>query len=1011
MGHPSLRARNTTLLSWFTSASRAAWKERDPTLIIVPFRTHAYAMKAWLLEHEISLFGTRFVVPAQLRELLAARIEKRLALREHLRLLLAATAEESMKLPDVAELREQRVLEPDFLAAKSVRRAPDHLLRTIHQVGAAGWDFSALSLPGFEDLVTRFQAQVSECGFELTHRADRGALERSQNNPPLFADVLVSGFNGADWPLWPLLQAAVLSARSATVLLDEPADVARDIDEAWIGTWEEAFGEAKPIAASPTVVGDTLFTEAEMKGVTMPGIQRSFLVGADTTEQAEAITELCLHFLSDRDVSRIGIIFSGAGALPRLVTNALVRAQIPHHDALGHFSPGEFETAEWRAWLELQGNPRIDSLLQFLNSLPARERVFPDVDFVRLEQSVRSAYAEVLIDDLDILQHFFRQQVGDKAKAAATVLNATCIVPASGCLQDFLHQTKIILARLGWKSRWADIARHVEDWAGQLRLEFPRVLYLRWLGEIASTFTPARNSEGDHPYARVQLLTVPQAQGQEFSHLIFAGWNEGSWPRREKGEFARQEDVDAFNHRIQRMNRRASRQGRHGEGHSVVRENHTIYLGPAEQKQIELRQFEALFDSARREVAFTASLVEDDTPERFWNPSESFTRHFQEASGQPLTQQAMNRLHAGTREWLFETRSSRIFDAPSAQLERTRVAYDARRDPNTRSGEYDFAFRSRPPVVPRLSVTEFERLISAPALVWLKQYLGVKAPEENASVWDTSSGKWVHDWLAAIAATADQTFTRWPGHSQMEERLFGAAETKRAAVTALCEAAGKSLPDWWTGGWRNAFFVARVLSEKLGAVIDWPWMATEWRLEGEFPVGTGQPAQISLRGRIDLLLAQQHLDAGSLSADDLWLIDYKTGAKKGLPRIVPNDENRRPQLKKRLLDGSALQLGLYALAAGALGAGKVEVSILSPVVRQLQPQISGAEFLSESDIFFALAKMQQTGVFGMHGPLRSAYRFTEDYPLATLAVDPDILEQRWELTHPALVRDEEEVFW
>jgi hypothetical protein len=55
--------------------------------------------------------------------------------------------------------------------------------------------------------------------------------------------------------------------------------------------------------------------------------------------------------------------------------------------------------------------------------------------------------------------------------------------------------------------------------------------------------------------------------------------------------------------------------------------------------------------------------------------------------------------------------------------------------------------------------------------------------------------------------------------------------------------------------------------------------------------------------------------------------------------------------------------------------------------------------------------MQQTGVFGMHGPLRSAFRFTDDYPFATLAIDPDILEQRWELTHPALVRDEEDMFW
>ena len=87
------------------------------------------------------------------------------------------------------------------------------------------------------------------------------------------------------------------------------------------------------------------------------------------------------------------------------------------------------------------------------------------------------------------------------------------------------------------------------------------------------------------------------------------------------------------------------------------------------------------------------------------------------------------------------------------------------------------------------------------------------------------------------------------------------------------------------------------------------------------------------------------------------------------------------------------------------------MSLLSPLVRPLDPQISGADFASEVEIFAELAKMQRTGVFGMHGTLRSAFRFMDDYPLATLAIDPDILEQRWELTHPALVRDEEDLFW
>jgi hypothetical protein len=166
-----------------------------------------------------------------------------------------------------------------------------------------------------------------------------------------------------------------------------------------------------------------------------------------------------------------------------------------------------------------------------------------------------------------------------------------------------------------------------------------------------------------------------------------------------------------------------------------------------------------------------------------------------------------------------------------------------------------------------------------------------------------------------------------------------------------------------------------------------------------------------LRGRIDLLLARSAPNAGSLATEDLWIIDYKTGAKKALATAKQDADARRPALKKKLLDGSALQLGLYALAARALGAQRTEVSLLSPLVRRLEPQISGDEFSSEADIFTELARMQQTGIFGMHGPLRSAYRFTDDYPLATLAIDPDILEQRWELTHPALVRDEEDMFW
>ena len=178
--------------------------------------------------------------------------------------------------------------------------------------------------------------------------------------------------------------------------------------------------------------------------------------------------------------------------------------------------------------------------------------------------------------------------------------------------------------------------------------KFPRALFLRWLEETAATSDAARSAAGDHPYARVQLLTVARAQNQEWSHLIFAGWNEGAWPPPAGAEFARAEEIHAFNRSVQKLNKRAARQGSQGEGHTSVRENHSLYLGPGEQRAIALRQFNALLESASEGVTLTASLVQEDAPERFWNPSECFTELYFKTRRAPLTQATLKNLQRAT---------------------------------------------------------------------------------------------------------------------------------------------------------------------------------------------------------------------------------------------------------------------------------------------------------------------------------------------------------------------------
>jgi hypothetical protein len=581
-----------------------------------------------------------------------------------------------------------------------------------------------------------------------------------------------------------------------------------------------------------------------------------------------------------------------------------------------------------------------------------------------------------------------------------------------GSFSEFLHATEHGFARLGWKQQWMEVSTRSSDWAGMVEGHFSRTLYLRWLEEIASSFGADRDAVGNHPYARVQLLTVAQAQEQEWSHLVFAGFNEGSWPPSEKGEFAREEEIQEFNRDIQQLNRWAAKQGSQGEGHTSVREGHSLYLGPSEQRQIALRQFHHLIESATEGVAFGASLAQESAPDRLWNPSELFTSHYQKIYPRPLTQATMKQLQRTTAAWL---RAAPVQDKtkalPSDDVSQTRVAYDARRDPGAPSGIYDFTLRAPFERIPILSVSEFESLLKSPALVWLKKYLGLEGTDDDSNPWSAATGQWVHRWLAHLSgASAGKKFVPLPDASEIDRNIRRAAEKKYAEIKLLCQSVGKQVPDWWNSGWQNAFCLARHLGAKLATVEDWPWMATEWTIDGAAPTKISGDVSLQFRGRIDLLLARH--ECKSFQTDDLWILDYKTGAsKKALVPAKEDADKRKSQLHKKILDGSALQLGLYALAVRHLGATNVFLSILSPVVKPVSPQLSVGDMDAEADIFHELARMQQTGVFGMRGPLRSAWAFTRNYPLATLAVDEDILEERWELTHPALAREEEEFYW
>jgi hypothetical protein len=979
---------------WFEKIATCALQDQQPAAVVTASRSPAYFFRSCLLSQGKSLVAVRFLSPPQLRELLLRRHDLRVPLREHLRLLLAVTAEQyASKSRD-----DERVI-----VAKSISRDPDRFLRAIDQLRAAGWTFDEIDSPPLREIAARFEEQVRECGFTLVYDADRVVLAGAQKFQPLFGNLLLFGFDAAHWPLWPLLGAATLSAGETTVVLNNPSDDAHDLDETWIGTWEESFGPAEVI---PPTNGRA--TASVTEPLPVPASDVHFVIGRDTTQQARAIVALAAKFLADERCERLGILFSGPGALPRLVATFLKSAEITHNDAIAHLAPSAFDDDAWRAWLDLQQTPRVKPLFRFLRATEGQ--IFDELSALQVEETLRRAYKNVLIDDVDLLREYCaRSPELRHGNAVARELEKIQFLPETASLTEFLSQTRAMFSVLGWKERWNELERLSRNWRDRLATKFSKDSYLRWLQELLGAPSPERDDLGAHSYARVQLLVCADAQDQPWSHLIFAGLNEETWSALDDElAFVRDEQIEELNRQNKALNRRASKRGRQGEGHWSVREGKTLLLGPNEQRQIRRRQLLNLVESVSAGIGASASLYSEATPSRIANPSEFFSWLYFNAHGRGVSQQTLHSLEEQTRDWLKDWSPVDAQKVDSISVGRTRYAFDARRQLRP-AGEYEFAFRSPPDKEKSLRVTQWEQALRWPAIVWMEIFLGVAPEDDDGNAWAVATGQWVHRWLAdSVQNGGERKFVDVNRADEIRERISQQARELRERVTALCANHGKALPDWWRSGWSNALYVADCLAAKVSDLHDWSEMAVEWPLQEPTLIPLSEHETLRIRGRIDLILARRKSEQSQIGYKDLWVIDYKTGRQRGfsLKELRKKDTPAR-KFRKQLIEGRGVQLALYALAVHALGAEDVQLTLLSPA-EELDPQFRLADVLAQNDFWSELHRMQETGVFGMLGPIHADFGFVAKYPLATLPIDTDLLKEKWALTHSAFALEEEE---
>jgi len=986
------------LFPWFKRGARAPLEIQEPLAVVTASRAQADFLRKQLLACGIALLGVKFLTPPQLRELLLRRSGLKLPLREHLRLLLAVTADELANKSKDSSTQTS--------VAKSIARDPDNFLRAFDQLRAAGCELNELEPPILREVATTFEKHVHQSGFTLVHEADRFLVETANEAAIEFGDLLVSDFDGAHWPLWRLLHATVRRSRRATVLLKNPRDEARDLDEAWIGTWEEHFGEtdATPSLLNETVAFSELAQPLESAAAVtaresepLPHVH--FLMGRDAGEQAHAIAAVTLSFLNESTCENIGILLPGPGALARLVAQTLDALAIPHNDSIAHVMRGTFDTEEWRAWLELQHRPQLGSLLRFLNHSSAAVEFFPKLSLREIEKTLRRVCGDILINDVHVLTEYCTRANDPKVSAISDGLRAIRFLPERAEFEQFLKATLSIIRELKWRERAAELERLSRGWSGTFIGPFSRQHFLQWLTELFIESALCRNSHGDHPYAWVQLLRYDQAENQTWSHLILGGLNEGHWPKRDdESPFLGDEQIAALNASLRNLNKRAKKEGRFGSGQTIVREGATLCLGSRERRDLALRQLLNAIESTTNEIAVTAQLYITSPREQAINPSEFFARLFFNARGDALSQREIERIHARTVDWLARIDLVPETKPDIADLDQTAVAYHARRRPEQPFGEYEFAFRKNLPPSKQisLSATDAARLLTSPALVWMKNFLRVESEEGDVISWNLATGQWVHRWLAAVAdESTEKRFVPRPSANEIIARVASAAEKFRDEMVAIVSVAGKrSMPDWWISGWRNARYLVGRFAGELGRIGDWPELATEWILESPQIIKLDDRHELRIRGRVDLVLARRNA-----SANELWIVDYKTGLATAL-------KPHRTALRKQFTEGNGVQICLYALAFRELGWRNVYVSLLTRETDLEQPQANLADIEAQAEIWKEIAGMEETGIFGMLGELRSKFTFTGIYPLATLAIEKDFLREKWRRTHPAFAGEE-----
>lgn len=833
---------------------------------------------------------------------------------------------------------------PDRRVLKSLESDLDVALADFEELLKAGFSAGDFEQPALRAVFGDLATAILGRGFSLSSPAEQAQLGSSQ---PLADRILILATGPELWPDFFGLAALASRCRSACVIVDEPEWAGRLAGgEAWVGLWEKCLGNQAVACDDPaSAEGAQSVGSIWISGDGSP--ERAVVrVGRTLSDEMHAVAAEVGRLL-DSGSRSLAVVFPGAGAAHAELVRLLTAQGVVFTDLVGVAAPPPSDVRLQQGTVRLlKAGCALDELLALWPLLLDRGMVRASPAEARrsAERHFDETQCRLLEPSLEALESSSQGCSRELAQAARLFLPSW---PSELTLAEGLSRFEAVRERLGLEATagWAN----VRAFAASCSEASPADAVLELIGTFLPEKAPSTAPGGHSGFSRVTLTTLRRASAIAWDDVIFVQSNEGIWPQRRESSAWLTD---------------AARKALIGSA--------SLALGlPSADERLdaERRTYAAIARDTSRFVVFGASCADEEDTEVLLEPNGWLERI--------LWKKGLIGPKAGASAVLARL-ATRVVQ-PTGELRQPGwlATWNRRRDAAVAFDEEFFG----DPAGPRpfsLSAGQIEKGLEDPLVLWFEAVLRVRPTawlplsRERAKLVGTCVHRAIGLCLKGHPVSGD--FFEMPPRQDARLRLAEQLALLRGRLPA-----GR----YYDSLLMEMRAMAEDLLEQVYSLQPFAFAAVETELPPSTTIAAGAIEGLNVRGRIDLVLSDRPKWQGAQVA----IIDYKTGGRAKLSAASMASH------------GSALQLGVYLLAARSLGAARASVWMLKPGERPASLDLGEAPAAT-----VRLAQLGRHLTSGLYGALSAdpgEFSRRAQWPLACAPIAYSVLESKYNLTFGA----------